>query len=210
MKFLKTFLFPFLGILVIVIFTAQLSPSLCEPEVVCYTPADCAGLVHPECVGKWKCENKKCVWDCTMDCIAEGGKFEVVPGEPAPQCCDDLVSIQQSYPKSDGTCVYPKCLCYVCTNCGDNKCGKGENFCNCPDDCPKTSKKCGPFPGGTCASGEVCNILSCALGASGICVKKPDACVMIYDPVCGCDGKTYSNDCVRLMKGVALKHKGEC
>jgi hypothetical protein len=40
--------------------------------------------------------------------------------------------------------------------------------------------------------------------------RSPEVCFMIWDPVCGKDGKTYPNDCFARTAGVEVDYKGAC
>lgn len=46
--------------------------------------------------------------------------------------------------------------------------------------------------------------------ASGVCSKKPEACIALYKPVCGCDRKTYGNSCEANHAGVSVDYEGVC
>ncbi|MFA6268077.1 MAG: Kazal-type serine protease inhibitor family protein [Pseudolabrys sp.] len=46
--------------------------------------------------------------------------------------------------------------------------------------------------------------------ADGKCDKAPTFCMRVSRPVCGCNGKTYPNDCERQKAKVQLDHVGAC
>ncbi|WP_438024844.1 Kazal-type serine protease inhibitor family protein [Sorangium sp. So ce233] len=73
---------------------------------------------------------------------------------------------------------------------------------------------CGGIAGFRCAEGLYCDFApeaNCgAYDRSGTCEFVPEACRQDYDPVCGCDGRTYGNDCVAAMAGVSVRSLGEC
>lgn len=44
----------------------------------------------------------------------------------------------------------------------------------------------------------------------GMCREIISRCTREFKPVCGCDGRTYANQCVALSKGVSVKHVRPC
>jgi cysteine-rich repeat protein len=76
--------------------------------------------------------------------------------------------------------------------------------------CPR---RCGTIVGIECPEGQFCDFpagMCHAADLGGICLFIPTSCPRNYDPVCGCDGETYPNECVRRVKQAHLDHTGPC
>ena len=65
--------------------------------------------------------------------------------------------------------------------------------------CPQSDQVC-DLPAGKCSGADM----------KGTCVTRPEVCADQLAPVCGCDAKTYGNDCERLRAGAQKDHDGEC
>jgi hypothetical protein len=74
-------------------------------------------------------------------------------------------------------------------------------------------KTCGGIAGVACDYGLWCDLKagSCGISdAQGKCIKVPTVCTKIFRPVCGCDKKTYGNNCDRQVAKAQLDHIGKC
>jgi len=74
-------------------------------------------------------------------------------------------------------------------------------------------KACGGFIFADCAGGQFCQapVGQCFIPAGGgTCSRILAQCTNVNQPVCGCDGKTYRNNCLRLQAKVSMAHAGRC
>lgn len=158
-------------------------PSYCvpiDPTVACERDSDCVAVQTSCC-------------PCSM-----GGEMRAVNAAYAdavtPSCGFDVV-------------------CPAVYNCRDerptcvaNRCEMGPALQVCG-----TRSAMGPL---TCPAGQFCDYAPSAMcgfaDAPGVCRPRPEACTAIYEPVCGCDGRTYSNRCYANSAGVSVAHEGPC
>jgi len=129
---------------------------------------------------------------------------------PMGACCCDFMGFCAPIPTGCPDVWDPVCGCDGVTygnECEADAVGVTIAY---PGEC---SDVCGGIAGIECPAGKFCKfpIGTCdIIDNQGLCAPIPGNCITLWDPVCGCDGVTYGNECEADRAGVSIDHGGEC
>lgn len=81
--------------------------------------------------------------------------------------------------------------------------------------CEVAAERCGGRGGVRCGETEYCaytlDEMCGRFDATSMCMARPaDGCPDLFDPVCGCDGRDYGNECEANAAGAAILFRGTC
>ena len=154
--------------------------SAAKPAKGCSTNGQCKGK------GKQYCS--KAVGDCKGkgECKA---RPDVCPLVYKPVCgCNNKTYSNECFAAAAGVNVKAEGACKMASG-AENTCKTNRDCKMAGDFCAKDTGKC---------------------DEAGVCAQKPQLCPTIVAPVCGCNDKTYNNNCEAHRAGVNVKHDGKC
>jgi hypothetical protein len=206
----------------------ELPPGICASALdagACVdVPAACPDVYQPVCGCDGATYGNDCERRAARVSKSSDGRCDCAP----ILCGPGTMPVDSDGDGCDDACLTPcrsACECQplefrdpcplLCPNCGNYwACEKGFCVERCgfvpPASCPPP---CGGIAGVPCPGGQVCELPpgECqSADLQGTCVDQQDTCPAVWDPVCGCDGVTYGNDCERLRAGIQKSHAGEC